>query len=351
MLDCLTIDNKYWINGSDMLWLANYAIGAINTSGNLPGGDGSYDRPWRLDGDPKTWMQTATAIRAYANSKKFFYICGRFVMKAEGYYMVDAGGNDGSADGYQPWDRMPSGGAFERGGPSYRNYATRLKKLHQEHLNHHRRDGQGLSNEKWTEEKAKKLQKVLLADPEYANKLKTKGDWSTGQVLPVLAATWFIAEPARNMRCFLINKMLLDLMVTASTYGGRKKGSAPKQYKMDTVAFRDPHDKGGKLPAAMTGSADAGRGALRPDPTALGTALYTQAKELTILCNYFSFGSFKGTNEGLLDKKAYKQIAVNKDPTIDSEGAYSGKGFERDPAKVPGYLKYLMMQTITSFKQ
>ena len=69
----------------------------------------------------------------------------------------------------------------------------------------------------------------------------------------------------------MVNKMLLDMMATGTTYGGRKPGSSPKQYRFDTVMFRDPHDKGGKLPAAMTGSA-AAASPINPSETSLGTA-------------------------------------------------------------------------------
>ena len=112
MLDCLKIDAYayegstkkdyyYWINGKDLLQLAQYAIDGINTTGFDPPGDGSYDRPWKLDGKVRTWLNTAKKIRSYTRDEKYFYICGRFVKKAGGYYMVDGGGDDG-AYGYEP---------------------------------------------------------------------------------------------------------------------------------------------------------------------------------------------------------------------------------------------------------
>ena len=71
----------------------------------------------------------------------------------------------------------------------------------------------------------------------------------------------FLGEPGRNARAFLVNKMLLDMMEAGATYGGRKKGSVPKNYTgwkasvlRESKTGGDPGDKGGKMPAAMTGS-------------------------------------------------------------------------------------------------
>ena len=345
MLDCLKIDAYayegstkkdyyYWINGKDLLQLAQYAIDGINTTGFDPPGDGSYDRPWKLDGQVRTWLNTAKKIRSFARDEKYFYICGRFVKKAGGYYMVDGGGDDG-AYGYEPWDKKSPGVNFDRGGPSYRNYANRLKSMQN---NSSRR----LSPEAWSKEKAEKLRKVLLADALYEQRLKSKGALTTGQVLPVIAATLFIAEPARNLRCFMVNKMLLDMMATGTTYGGRKTGSSPKQYRFDTVMFRDPHDKGGKLPAAMTGSA-AASSPINPSETSLGTGAYTQAKELTLICHYFNFGRFQGTNESMVDKTTYKQLSITTDPAVVKEPD------ESKPLQMAGYLKYLLQVSLDTF--
>jgi hypothetical protein len=343
MLDCVTIDASasdgttskdyfYYINGKDLLQLAQYAIDGINTTGFDPGGDGSYMRPWKLDGQVRTWLNTAKKIRSYARDEKYFYICGRFVKKCGGYYMVDGGGDDGKT-GYQPWDKKSPGVDFDRGGPSYRNYANRLKSIQK---------NSGLSPEAWSKEKAAKLRKVLLADPLYEQRLKTKGNLTVGQMLPVIAATLFLAEPARNIRCFMINKMLLDMMASGITYGGRKPGSSPKEYRFDTVMFRDPHDKGGKLPAAMTGSA-AASSPINPSSITLGTATYTQAKELTLLCHYFNFGRFVGTNESMVDKVKYKRIQITTDPTVQD------RPDESKPDQVAGYMKYLLQQSVHTF--
>jgi hypothetical protein len=348
MLDCLKIDDvqgkkecKWWIGGADLLQLAQYAVDSINTAGAVAQGDGTYDYPWVLDGEVRTWMQLSKTLKSYTREACYFWICGRFVKKAGGYYMVDAGGDDGK-NGYQPWDqkvvttnRSVTKVPFDRGGPSYRNFANRLKEIH---------DSKPKSMEVWSQDKAKKLVKVLLDDPDYSRKLRAKGDYTTGQVLPVLAATLFLAEPARNIRCFLINKMLLDMLVTGTTYGGRKEGSSPKQYRLDTVLLRDPQNKGGKLPAAMTGSATAAK-PIAPSslPSAMGTGAYTQAKELTILCHYFNAGSYEGTNESDVDKKAYKQIVVTRNPLVSDQRDIS------TAAGVLGWLKFLMQQTLHSF--
>src|SRR5277367_334793 len=326
MLDCLTIDDvqggkeyKWWISGKDLLQLAQYAVDEINTAGFVARGDGSYDAPWILDGEVNTWLQLSKTVRNCAGEVRYFWICGRFVKKAAGYYMVDGGGDDGK-NGYMAWDMLifrKRGDTrpdvpFERGGPSYRNFANRL--IDVQTGSKTRR-----SMESWSQEKAKKLVKVLLADPDYARKLKSKGDYTTGQVLPVLAATMFLAEPARNIRCFIINKMLVDMMVTGMTYGGRKEGSSPKQYRFDTLLLRDPQDKGGKMPAAMSGSANAAK-PISPNSLALGTGSYTQAKELTVLCHYFNWGRFQGTNESLVDKKTFKRLALTGNPPISKLG-------------------------------
>jgi hypothetical protein len=345
MLDCLKIDGydyegsttkdyHYWINGKDLLQLAQYAIDGIDTSGFDPAGDGSYNRPWKLDGQVRTWLNMAKKIRSYVSDEKYFYICGRFVKKAGGYYMVDGGGDDGRY-GYEPWDRKSPREGFDRGGPSYRNYANRLKSIQT-------KSSRGLTPEAWSKEKAEKLRRVLLADPLYEQRLKSKGNLTTGQLLPVIAATIFIAEPARNLRAFMVNKMLLDMMATGTTYGGRKTGSSPKQYRFDTVMFRDPHGKGGKLPAAMTGSA-AAASPINPSETNLGVGAYTQAKELTLICHYFNFGRFQGTNESLVDKTTYQQISITTNPAIVKEPD------ESKPAQVAGYLKYLLQTSLHSF--
>lgn len=349
MLDCLTIDSvekgkqyKWWISGKDLLQLAQYAVDAINTAGFVARGDGSYDAPWILDGQVNTWLELSKTVRNYTGEERYFWICGRFVKKAQGYYMVDGGGDDGQ-NGYMAWNMLifrkrgdPRPDVpFERGGPSYRNFANRLSAIQTNSKTRR-------PMEAWSQEKAKKLVKVLLADRDYALKLSGKGDWTTGQVLPVLAATMFLAEPARNIRCFLINKMLVDMMVTGMMYGGRKPGSAPKQYRFDTLLLRDPQEKGGKMPAAMAGSATAAK-PISPNSLALGTGSYTQAKELTVLCHYFNSGRFAGSNESLVDKKTYKQLKLTTDPPLSKTGDVS------TPGETLGYMKYLMQQVLHSF--
>jgi hypothetical protein len=158
----------------------------------------------------------------------------------------------------------------------------------------------------------------------------------------VLAATMFLAEPARNIRCFLINKMLVDMLVTGMTYGGRKPGSAPKQYRLDTLLLRDPQSKGGKMPAAMSGSASAAK-PISPNSLALGTGSYTQAKELTVLCHYFNGGRFEGTNESLVDKKNFTRLTLTANPPLSREG------YVKTQAETLGYMKYLMQQVLHSF--
>jgi hypothetical protein len=348
MLDCLTIDGlekgkkyQWWISGRDLLQLAQYAVDDINTAGFVARGDGSYDKPWILDGRVNTWLELSKTVRKYTGEARYFWICGRFVKKAEGYYMVDGGG-DSTQYGYMAWDMLifrNKGDTrpdvpFERGGPSYRNFANRLKDI--------QASSKTTSMESWSQDKAKKLVKVLQADREYADKLSKRGDWTTGQVLPVLAATMFLAEPARNIRCFLINKMLLDMMVTGMTYGGRKTGSAPKQYRLDTLLLRDPQDKGGKMPAAMAGSATAAK-PISPNSLALGTGNYTQAKERTVLCHYFNSGRFEGTNESLVDKKTYKQLQLSVNPPLSKNGGVT------NPGETLGYMKYLMQQVLHGF--
>jgi hypothetical protein len=163
-----------------------------------------------------------------------------------------------------------------------------------------------------------------------------------GQTLPVLAATMFLAEPARNPRCFLINKMLLDMMGVGITYGGRKPGKSPKTYTIDKVMLRDPQEKGGKMPAAMAGSASAAK-PIRPNPMALGSGAYTQAKELTILCHYFSeLYGVTGTNASLVSG-THTQHKLVGTPPINTERNYS------EAASAFGYLKYMMQQTLHSF--
>lgn len=357
MLDCLTIDASgdsptttapkkqglYWIDGTDLLQLAQFAMDGIDTSGAKLPGDGSYRWPWALTGSAIAWIALAKELQNWISKDRYFWICGRFVKKAGGYYMVDAGGDGGLTGGSGGgrawdqniiWDRYQKrwkGVEFERGGPSYRNYANYMEKIQAD-------SKKGLTNEEWSQHKAEKLRRVLKCDPMYASNLARKGDWTTGQILPVLAATMFLAEPARNIRAFLANKMILDMMQAGITYGGRKTGSSPKQYVWSTTLLRDPQDKGGKMPAAMAGSAKAAY-PIAPDQTDLGSGFYTQAKELTLLCHFFTFNRFQGTNESLVDKKAYTQIKVTGDPVLNTDGVLS------TPAAVLGYLKYLLQVT------
>lgn len=349
MLDALTLEffsqnspkRCFWINGKDLLQLAQYAMDGINTNGCLPQGDGTLNRPWALTGNSLAWMALAKHLKSYTGRTCYFWICGRFVKKLGGYYMVDAGGDKGG----RAWDqkiiwnqhqRRWVGVDFERGGPSYRNYANYMHEIRSD-------SKKGLSETEWSQHKAEKLRRVLNNDAQYADKLSVKGDWTTGQVLPVLAATMFLAEPARNIRAFLANKMILDMMQAGITYGGRKLNSAPKNYVWGTTLLRDPQEKGGKMPAAMAGSASAAK-PIQPNKQSLGTGAYTQAKELTLLCHYFTFNSFMGTNENLIDKQAYTQIVVSKDPPIDKSGACS------TPDQILGYLKYLLQVPVSSWQ-
>lgn len=353
MLDALQIqlpDNSslkqknYWISGADVLRIAQYALDGINTAGSLPQGQGTWDKPWLLDGDSLTWMALAKELRSWTANERYFRICGRIVKKCKAptaYYMVDAGGTDGG----RAWDqkivhdknRGWIGVDFERGGPSYRNFANYMDNI--------RRDSsKPLTEEQWSQHKAEKMRRVLMADQVYEKNLATKSDWSTGQLLPVLAATMFLAEPARNIRAFLANKILLDMMQLGMTYGGRKKGSSPKSYVWSTALLRDPQDKGGKMPAAMSGSADAGKIKIAPNSSALGTGFYTQAKELTLICRYLTFGVFTGTNEGMINKTAFTRIEVTTDPGINKSNSFTTTG------EIAGYLKYLLQYSVSDWR-
>jgi hypothetical protein len=146
--------------------------------------------------------------------------------------MVDAGGDSGvdsrgngrAWDQNIYWDRHTGrlkAADFDRGGPSYRNYASYMENIRAD-------SSKRLSEEVWSQHKAQKLRRVLKRDNLYADKLSKKGDLTTGQILPVLAATMFLAEPARNIRAFLANKMILDLMEVGATYGGGKPALLPR---------------------------------------------------------------------------------------------------------------------------
>jgi hypothetical protein len=240
--------------------------------------------------------------------------------------MVDAGGDSGvdsrgngrAWDQNIYWDRHTGrlkAADFDRGGPSYRNYASYMENIRAD-------SSKRLSEEVWSQHKAQKLRRVLKRDNLYADKLSKKGDLTTGQILPVLAATMFLAEPARNIRAFLANKMILDLMEVGATYRGREPGSSPKKYVWSSTLLRDPQEKGGKMPAAMAGSAKAAY-PIAPDEGKPGTGSYTQAKELTLLCRFLNFGPFQGANERLVDKTAHTQIKVTADPVINKHPDFS----------------------------
>jgi hypothetical protein len=348
VLNCLKIDygqHKYWINGADLLQLAQYAVEAIDTAVTLTG-NASYDYPCTLDGGIRTWLAVAKEIaRSGAQQPMWFEICGRYVKKQPlSYYMIDDGGATPDTARTAKWNRRLRGGPFAPppnrpigtpGGPSYRDFSERMD-AQWDHSNKR----SGTTNETWSEEKARKLRKVLLADPTYARILASKGDGTTGQILPTLAAVMFLAEPSRNIRSFLINKILLDMIATGTTYGGRKSGSSPKKYTWDKVMWRDPHDKGGKLPAAGTGSAQA---AAPINPS----GCYTQQKELTILCRYMTFNDFQGDTADIpkLTHEGYRRINVTSDPADVKTPDYSQAN------SVLGYLKYLMTQALHTFAE
>jgi hypothetical protein len=340
MLNKLLVDDgyghKFCISGHTMLRLAGQAVDAhIATGRSAPNGNGSYEQPWVLGGTASHWLAVTALFQRNVNTACYVEICGRYVHKSrDGFYMVDGGGVDGGQAWNQPYVRRTdryrdgtvshgsrSSGDFERGGPSYGQYMKRM--TDQQQWNH-----KHLTNEAWSQAKATKLRRVLKADVNYAAKLSHKGDLHTGQLLPVLAATMFLAEPARNQRCFLINLMLLDMI----ELGDDNRGGPP--FTWDLVMWNPEfdHRRGGMLPAAGTGSASAAN---------IGDVLnFTQEKELDILLRYFSFGGFDGTSGPC--PRGYTSIISHDNVPICPMPDRS------KPRDLLGYLKYLMEYRLRS---
>lgn len=346
---------KYWISARTILQLADWTVEDVSKTKGLPLGDGTGDKPWQMTGDLGQWVLMASKLKDYTQRECYFWICGRFIKKFSGmhaYYMADAGGGAPKRS-YSPdkvlaaaWTRTgtdardPSKGVeFERGGPSYRNIANRLEAI------------RGLQSDiPWSQQTAANLRKVLLGEEPDARQFARSGHMTLGQTLPAIAAAMFLGEAARNQRAFLVNKMLLDMMEAGMTYGGRKEGAVAKKYTMAQAFFRnsklggDPGDKGGKMPAAMTGSGSAAKFGYSPDPVKLASWEYTQAKEVTIICRAVTVSTFTGTDETKFNKAEYKQLfAVKKMPDFKNLDFKS----END---VLGYLKYLMGNFLHSFR-
>jgi len=362
MLNAITMEvsisgkpaKKYWVSANTILQLADWTVEDARRTQPLPLGDGTQGKPWQMSGNLGQWLLLASDLKKHTQQERYFWISGRFIKKFSGqqaYYMGDAGGGPPKTS-YDPaklwspaWTRTGNnpnnpalGTAFERGGPSYRNIAKRLDAL------------RGTDDDViWSKEKANLLRKVLLSEISYAKNIASAKHMTAEQTLPTIAAAMFLGEPARNQRAFLVNKMILDMMESGTTYGGRKQGATPKNYTMAKTFFRDaprpadPGDKGGKMPAAMTGSGDAAKHGYSPDPIKLATWQYTQAKEVTTICRAMTTGTFTGTDETKFSKADHSQLMAVKKMTD-----FKSLDFKSD-TDVLGYLKYLMGSYLHSF--
>ncbi len=346
---------KYWISARTILQLADWVVEDVPRTRGMPLGDGTAGKPWQMTGNLGQWMLVASKLKDYTQKECYFWVCGRFIKKFSGmqaYYMADAGGGPPRKP-YEPgktlsaaWTRTgtdksdPSKGVeFERGGPSYRNIANRLEGLRG-----------SADNVIWSQQKAGLLRKVLLGEEADARQIATSGHMTDAQTLPTIAAAMFLGEAARNQRAFLVNKMLIDMMEAGITYGGRKQGSVAKNYTMAQAFFRssktgaDPGDKGGKMPAAMTGSANAAKFDHAPDPSRLASWEYTQAKEVTTICRAVTTSTFTGTDETKFNKVDHKELMAVRKMTD-----FKSLDFKTEN-NVLGYLKYLMGSFLHSFK-
>jgi hypothetical protein len=236
---------------------------------------------------------------------------------------------------------------FDRGGPSYGQFAKRMAEQFAA------RSKLTATEEAWSQAKAEKMRRVLFNEPLYRQTLSQKGHGTTGQVLPALAATLFLAEPARNPRAFPVNLMLLTMMEMGTTFGGRKKGSSPKHYTWDNslwaysknrkgkVSKGDMHVIGGKVPAAMTGS---GSHAVATDIDP-GKHL-TQAKELTTICHWLGqMEPFVGTNAYLTGGHTeipYQAVAILGDTESAPEDG-------KDPVEWLRWIKTLFHSRCSHF--
>lgn len=349
MLKYLLVDDgkyKHAVSGHTMLHLADQATYEFASANQVKlTNTGTVTNPvWTLGSAPQDWTAVATEIRKYAGVWCAMQICGRWVYKNPGgYYMRDDGGVDGGRAWDQPYvrrtdsqgDFAKGSGDFERGGPSYGQYMKRMQDQ-QEHSSKHvkavgvgRNQHQVSDNAAWSKAKAEKLRRVLKADLSYANKLKLKGDLTTGQLLPVLAATMFLAEPARNLRGFLVNLFLLDMIENGYAYADTPQGN-PIAYTWDVVMWNPQYDhtKGGLLPAAGTGSASSAK--INP------MLDYTQEKELDVLLRYFTFNDFKGVAAMPPNAQGFKPVHETGPVAIDKDRDLSNS------KKILGYLKYLM---------
>jgi hypothetical protein len=289
-------DKWYWIRGSTLLKLVYDVANAFSPKYPVYG-NGSFALPWRLDGSVGTWIGLSKNLPFH--SEKYFIICGRYVKKhSGGYYMSD--------EGVLPYGESPYG---RKAGPTYPQY--------QEHFIERMRSREARRSKhkydiSWSQAKAYKLCQVLKAKVDYRHK---SGD-TLGQALPVLAATMFLAEPARNPRAFPINLMLLDLIGAPVAYGKtqnkyytwdkvlwhpevasyssgqvskRQLGSLSKEGGIREISkIGQLHWTGGKLPYAMTGS---GVRAVAEDIDP--GKWYTQKKELSILIRWLCVVNYR----------------------------------------------------------
>jgi hypothetical protein len=291
------------------------------------------ESPWNLEGSTiGEWIWTFQNLRG--GVRQYMYIGGRKIEKTlkfntysrryeNSYYMVDMGGAPAdNSRGSVPWgsDQGPSYPDFARHFGGQMNTSTSNKPtsellLPSAPFMKDQESAKKLNAETvWSAHKSAKLRRVLKGEAAYALKLARKGADSTGVALPVLAATLFLAEPHRNPRAFAINLMLLDLIEGGYGYGQDKvyswdkllwhpeakaygepgendppssptKGSLSKELGGIGEITRkgDLHQKGGKLPAAGTGSGYSHiRDDIDPDK------YYTQAKEVTLLIRWLT---------------------------------------------------------------
>ena len=304
----------YYVTADTLLRVANDVV--ARAAAKVPTiGNGSGPRPWKLPGDPKSWLGLAKSLRM--NDENFFIIGGRYVRKhPKGYYMSDEGGVDPNPKKLASKEWGPAKG------PTYPEYAQYYATTPKGRM----------SDADWSAAEVAKIRKILMGDAGQG-----AADSTDSNPRSVLAATLFLAEPARNPRAFLANIMLFDLIECQYGYGhladpqydpdgdgepvkGAKaytlqkalwhpdviarrrtlskpqKGSSGKGIRgtKNITSVNDLHLTGGKIPAAMTGSGySMVRDDIRPGQ------IYTQAKEATLMIRWLStLARYTGLRKG-----------------------------------------------------
>jgi len=206
---------------------------AVNQmAGAAPEGDGTADKPYRLT-TPQHWLQCVRTVKALGNNqKRYIVIWGRLLCVDHRCYVSDVGpawrkgeapqqvtpGSHPAAQNYvtktsnlDDWKRRNT-----EDEPSYRGAAQKILDPRRVYIE----APEGMPPMTWGEAAsspmvAKAMRFALRGESLWTERQQAEvkvRDYSRLQkLIPVMTVAWFLAEPARNLRVFLLNLMLLDI--------------------------------------------------------------------------------------------------------------------------------------------